>query len=94
MKISIGFDRYLYKKILEAGGKSDCAADHRRGEDNADNGDDGALPVQLQAAQGEGVDDIHRRITSSLTMRPSEMVIMRSAMRAILWLWVTMSRVW
>ena len=77
-----GVHTVVQHKLLEAGGEGGHGAQHGGGQDDANDGDNGAGAVLLEGLEGELVQHVHGRITSSRTILPSSMAMMRSAWRA------------
>ena len=85
-------------ELVEGGESGVHAHQHRRHhggrQHHPQQGDKKPAPAAQQLPPGESADHIHGRITSSFTMRPSSMAMMRSAWRAISRSWVMSSKVW
>ena len=79
MPAAKGVDIPVEQVLLEAGGKGGHGAQHGGGQDDADDGDNGAGAVLLQGLEGDLVQHVHGRITSSRTIFPSSMAMTRSA---------------
>ena len=80
--------------VLHGGDEGGDRGEHGGGQDDADDGDDGARAVATQGFHGDPVEDVHTRVTSSRAMRPSSMLRIRSACSAIFSSWVMTMRVW
>ena len=79
--------------VQEAGSKGDNRRDHSGGQYHADDGDQGSGAVLEHGFQGNSGKNIHGRITSSFTIRPSSSIRIRSAVSAIFSSWVMTIRV-
>lgn len=81
------------QKMTKAADQGRNRADHRGAKHNADDGNPGAVFVGPKVFLRKTRNDVHAPVTSSLTMRPSSMRRIRSALRAMLGSWVMMMTV-